>query len=169
MQKTTELEKDAVDLVTNCMFALDFLEQITLAIAHQDGRRISVRQFYEDWYAQRKLPEHKSPIVAPVSCPAFLTKLYFRDVRMKLFLAVRTLHNASTSVKGYENKPTLAYFSDFLRGGGGGGGGLSGASSLFGRGAGGSCTGTVSRNGRAGVCWGAEVGVPCSSFTMLPP
>lgn len=61
MSGVSEREKDAVDLVTNNMITLDFLEQLTLAIRSPLGPTISVAQFYNDWLSQRQLPEHKPP------------------------------------------------------------------------------------------------------------
>lgn len=58
---TIDREKDAVDLVTNCMITLDFLEQITLAIGDPRGTTIPVGDFYNQWRVQRQLPEHKPP------------------------------------------------------------------------------------------------------------
>lgn len=56
-----ESEKDAIDLVTNSMFSVDFLKEISDLIFSGKGSEISVSEFYTQWLANSGSKEHKIP------------------------------------------------------------------------------------------------------------
>lgn len=44
-------ERDAVDLVTDCMYAVGFLVDATNLAFHPDGEKISVKKFFDTWHS----------------------------------------------------------------------------------------------------------------------
>ncbi|MGF1716697.1 hypothetical protein L4D08_17670 [Photobacterium chitinilyticum] len=54
-------EKDAVDLVTDSMFSVDFLKEISGLIFSEDADKVSVADFYSQWLERSGSKEHKIP------------------------------------------------------------------------------------------------------------
>ena len=78
-------EKDAVDLVTNCMFSLDFLKSISHVIFSEHRDKVSVGDFYDKWLRARGAKEYKIPfnpgaVVAYLYCGLVLTKELWYDL-----------------------------------------------------------------------------------------
>ena len=78
-------ERDAVDLVTNCMFSLDFLKSITDVIFSEHRDKITVGDFYDEWLRASGANEYKIPfnpgaIVAYLYCGLVLTKELWDDL-----------------------------------------------------------------------------------------
>jgi hypothetical protein len=64
-------ERDAVDLITDSMFAIDFLQIASRLACSDDGDRTSVKQLYELWRARNQRPERSLPF-NPGSILSFL-------------------------------------------------------------------------------------------------
>jgi hypothetical protein len=64
-------ERDAVDLITDSMFAVDFLQIASHLAFSEDGDRMSVKQLYELWRSRNQRPERALPF-NPGSILAFL-------------------------------------------------------------------------------------------------
>lgn len=78
-------EKDAVDLVTDGMFSLDFLKSITDVIFSEQRNNITVGDFYDEWLRGSGASAHKIPfnlgaIVAYLYCGLVLTKELWEDL-----------------------------------------------------------------------------------------
>lgn len=54
-------QKNSIDIATDAMYSLSFLEVITRVIGSNDADKISVKEFYERWLAEVKAPERKIP------------------------------------------------------------------------------------------------------------
>jgi len=61
MFKTLEEEKDSIDLVTNSMFSISFLDTITLAIFNSNTNSVSLIDFYKDWLHKIGVSKPKIP------------------------------------------------------------------------------------------------------------
>ncbi|ELI5734173.1 hypothetical protein RRK63_002869 [Vibrio fluvialis] len=55
-------EKDAVDLVTDSMFSVDFLMEISNLIFSEYGNKVTVSEFYSQWLQRSGSNEHHIPI-----------------------------------------------------------------------------------------------------------
>ena len=64
-------ERDAVDLITDSMFAIDFLQIASRLAFSDDGERTSVKQLYELWRSRNQRPEKSLPF-NPGSILSFL-------------------------------------------------------------------------------------------------
>ena len=78
-------EKDAIDAVTNTMFSLDFLNEITKVIFSPNGNKVSVGQFYDMWVQSSGAPEDKVPFnlgvfVAYLYCGLLVTRENWYDL-----------------------------------------------------------------------------------------
>lgn len=74
-----ENELNTVDIVTNTMFSLGFLDQITHIIFSPHRHKFTVGQFYDQWLASIKVNEPKIPFnpgifVAYIYCGLLVTK-----------------------------------------------------------------------------------------------
>jgi len=56
-----EIEADAIDLLTDSMFSLDFLKKISDEIFSENRDKISVGQFYDEWLKSTGRKDHKIP------------------------------------------------------------------------------------------------------------
>ena len=82
---SSDQERDAVDLVTNCMFSLDFLKSISDVIFSEHRDKISVGDFYDKWLQASGANEYKIPfnpgaVVAYLYCGLVLTKELWDDL-----------------------------------------------------------------------------------------
>lgn len=80
-----EQEKDAVDIVTNSMFSLSFLSEITKIIFGPDKYNVSVGEFYDKWIEATKASETKIPyslgsIIGYLYCGLLITKENWFDL-----------------------------------------------------------------------------------------
>lgn len=80
-----EQEKDAVDVVTNTMLSLGFLDDISKVIFSPNRHRISVGEFYDKWLQATGAPELKVPFnlgvfVAYLYCGLLVTKENWYDL-----------------------------------------------------------------------------------------
>lgn len=66
-------EKDAVDLITDCMYAIDYLENATNNTFSEQGDKITLLQFYNAWF---KKTESTRKIIIPFNPGIFLGYLY---------------------------------------------------------------------------------------------
>ncbi len=74
-----EREKDAVDVITNSMFALSFLCEISKVIFSGKRDNVTVGQFYDSWLSATKAKDVKIPynlgaIMGYLFCGLLLTK-----------------------------------------------------------------------------------------------
>ncbi len=58
---TANQEKDAVDIVTDTMYSLDFLDEISKVIFSPSRNEVTVGEFYDQWLASTMATEMKIP------------------------------------------------------------------------------------------------------------
>jgi HEPN family protein len=85
-------ELDTVDIVTNTMFSLSFLDQITSVIFSENRHKITVGQFYDQWLVWTNASEPKVPFnpgifTAYMYCGLLVTKENWYDLVPNLELA----------------------------------------------------------------------------------
>jgi HEPN pEK499 p136 len=71
-KKSLEEERDAVDVITDCMYSLGFLADVSNAIFSNVADNISIKRFYEDWLKQSQTPR----VVIPFNSGIILGYLY---------------------------------------------------------------------------------------------
>ena len=59
---TDDEEKDAVDNITNAMFSVDFLSEISDFIFSTNRNSLTVGKFYDKWVKERSLKKDKPPL-----------------------------------------------------------------------------------------------------------
>ena len=70
--KTVEHERDAVDLITDCMYSLGYLQSISDATFSDEKNQVTVGQFYAEWLKASGCPR----IIIPFNPGIFLAYLY---------------------------------------------------------------------------------------------
>jgi len=78
-------EKDAIDFVTDCMFSLDFLKEISNVIFSKNRDMVTVGHFYDQWLKTSGATEYKIPfnlgiILGYVYCGILFTKEHWFDL-----------------------------------------------------------------------------------------
>ena len=80
-----EIEKDAVDYITNCMLSVNFLQNISDVIFGSNRNEVSVGEFYDRWLQATTSREHKIPfnpgvILAYLYCGILWAKEHWFDL-----------------------------------------------------------------------------------------
>ena len=76
---SSDQERDAVDLLTNCMYSLGFLQSITEVIFSEQRDKITVGDFYDQWLLASgatgdKIPFNLGAIVSYLYCGLVMAK-----------------------------------------------------------------------------------------------
>lgn len=85
MAKTIDQEKNTIDLVTDAMFSLSFLESANNAIFSSPNTDISLKRFYRTWLErtgapQRQIPFSLGSFVGYMFCGLLITKENWSDL-----------------------------------------------------------------------------------------
>lgn len=120
---TSNQEKDAVDVVTNTMFSLSFLDTISKVIFGPNRNEITVGAFYDQWLAKTsardmKIPFNPGIFIAYLFVGLLVTKENWADL-----LPDKELNNVPSDwgldgvccIAPKQPSPKLAYFIRRLR------------------------------------------------------